>query len=148
MAKSKETYSKKEREKQRQKQKIEKLEKKQERRTSGQGNRSFDDMLAYVDENGNLSATPPEPGKKEVIDHEQLYTGIPVREPEEIEKQGRIEFFNEAKGFGFIQDAKTQQRIFVHQSQATELLRESDIVSFQTERGPKGLTAIQVRKIK
>jgi cold shock CspA family protein len=148
MAKSKETYSKKEREKQRQKQKMDKLEKKQERRSSGQANKSFDDMLAYVDENGNLSSSPPSGVKAETLDPEFLYTGIPVREPEEAEKQGRVDFFNEEKGFGFIIETKTKQRIFVHVSQINEPLREGDLVSFQTERGPKGLTAVQVTKIK
>lgn len=148
MAKSKETYSKKEREKQRQKQKMDKLEKKQERRNAEPNNKSFDEMLAYVDENGNLSSSPPSGVKAEIPDTELLYTGIPVREPEEAEKQGRVDFFNDAKGFGFIIEAKTKQRIFVHMSQLHEPLQENDLVSFQTERGPKGLTAVHVIKIK
>ncbi len=148
MAKSKETFGKKEREKKKQKQKEEKLEKRQERKQQGQAGKSLDDMIAYVDENGNLSSKPPEPGKMAEMEYEQLYTGIPVREAEETDREGHVDFFNETKGFGFIIDSKSKQRIFVHMSQASELLRENDRVSFQTERGPKGLTAIEVKKIK
>jgi cold shock CspA family protein len=107
-------------------------------------------MLAYVDENGNLSSSPPIPrkqkDKEESIEH--LYTGIPVREPESAERQGRVDFFNEEKGFGFIKDASSQERIFVHVSQLTEPLQENDKVVFQTERGPRGITAVQVKKVR
>lgn len=146
MAKSKETFNKKEREKKRQKQKDEKLERKQERKASGV-TKSFDDMLAYVDEFGNLSSVMPTAKKEVEMDIEHLYTGIPVREPEEIEKQGIVDFFNEAKGFGFIRDQKTNERIFVHQSEVQEQLFENDKVSFQTARGARGLSAVQVKRI-
>ena len=57
-----ETWNKKEREKKKQKNKMDKAEKKQERKDNPK-TKSLDDMLAYVDENGNLSATPPDPKK-------------------------------------------------------------------------------------
>lgn len=147
MAKSKETFSKREREKKRQKQKEEKREKKLERRTSGQPSKSFDEMLAYVDEYGQITSEAPKNKKEVEVDHELLYTGIPVREPEELEKTGVVEFFNEAKGFGFIKESKTQQRIFVHLSEVGEPLYENDRVSFQTARGARGLSATLVKKI-
>ncbi|HEX7692280.1 MAG TPA: cold shock domain-containing protein [Sediminibacterium sp.] len=148
MAKSKESFGKKEREKKKQKQQADKLEKKLERRAAGQAGKSLDDMLAYVDEFGNLSSSPPEPRKTETPVSEFLYTGIPVREPEDPQRQGRVDFFNETKGFGFILDMQTKQRIFVHQSQASEVMQENDKVSFEMERGPKGPIAINVKKIK
>ncbi len=59
MAKSKETFIKREKEKQRIKQKQEKREKMQERKANA-GHKSLEDMMAYIDENGNLSSTAPQ----------------------------------------------------------------------------------------
>ncbi len=61
MSKSQETWNKKEREKKKQKSRQDKQERKQERKENAKEGKSFDDMLAYIDENGNLSATPPDP---------------------------------------------------------------------------------------
>ncbi len=59
MAKSKETFNKKEREKKRLKKRQNKAEKKEERRSTSNKGKSFEDMLAYVDENGNLTSVQP-----------------------------------------------------------------------------------------
>lgn len=147
MAKSKETFNKKEKEKKRLKQKQEKLEKMQERKANLKKGKSLDEMMAYIDENGNLSSTPPDPKKRKIFNHEDMNTGVPVRIEEDIERQGIVDFFNDAKGYGFIKDAVTKQSIFVHANQLSEAIKENDRVSFQTERGPKGLNAIQVKKL-
>lgn len=147
MAKSKETFNKKEKEKKRLKQKQEKLEKMQERKANVKKGKSLDEMMAYIDENGNLSSTPPDPKKRKVFNHEDMNTGVPVRIEEDTERQGVVDFFNDAKGYGFIKDAVTKQSVFVHANQLSEAIKENDRVSFQTERGPKGLNAIQVKKL-
>ena len=147
MAKSKETFNKKEKEKKRLKQKQEKLEKMQERKANIKKGKSLDEMMAYIDENGNLSSTPPDPKKRKIFNHEDMNTGVPERIEEDIERQGIVDFFNDAKGYGFIKDAVTKQSIFVHANQLSETIKENDRVSFQTERGPKGLNAIQVKKL-
>lgn len=59
MARSKETYNKREKQKKKIKARIEKEEKMQERRENNNKGKGLEDMLAYVDENGNLSSTPP-----------------------------------------------------------------------------------------
>jgi cold shock CspA family protein len=148
MAKSKETFNKKEREKKRQKSKEDKLEKKLERKASAQKGKPLDDMIAYVDENGNLSSTPPDPQKRKVFNIENISTGVPIRTEEEENRTGVVDFFNETKGYGFIKDALSKQSIFVHASQIAEPLKENDKVSFQTERTPRGLSAIQVKRLK
>ncbi len=134
MAKSKETFNKKEKEKQRLKRKQEKLEKMQERKANAEKGKSLNDMMAYVDENGNLSATPPDPKKRKVFNHEDMNTGVPVRIEEDAERQGIVDFFNDAKGYGFIKEAITKQSIFVHANQLSEVIKENDRVSFKTER--------------
>lgn len=52
-----ETWNKREREKNKRKKKQEKIEKRQERK-QGKGQQDWTDMLAYIDENGNLSSKP------------------------------------------------------------------------------------------
>ena len=59
MARSKETYNKREKEKKRLRARVEKEEKKQQRKQNSNKGKGLDDMLAYIDENGNLSSTPP-----------------------------------------------------------------------------------------
>jgi cold shock CspA family protein len=146
MAKSKETFGKKEKEKKRLKQQQEKREKMEERKANAKKGKSLDEMMAYIDENGNISSTPPDPKKRKVFNHEDMNTGVPVHEQEDVERQGVVSFFNDAKGYGFIKDLKTQESIFVHANQLSEIIRENDKVNFQTERGPKGLNAVNVKK--
>ena len=147
MAKSKETFGKKEKEKKRLKLQQEKREKMEERKANAKKGKSLDDMMAYIDENGNISATPPDPKKRKVFNVEDMNTGVPVYTEEPVtERQGVVSFFNDAKGYGFIKDLKTQESIFVHSNQLTEMIRENDKVSFLTERGPKGLNAVDVKK--
>ena len=59
MARKKETYSKREKDKKRIKQRIDKAEKKEQRKANNNKGKSLEDMLAYVDENGNLSSVQP-----------------------------------------------------------------------------------------
>src|ERR1043165_2379133 len=113
MAKSKETFGKKEKEKKRLKQRQDKLEKMEERKANAKKGKSLDEMLAYIDENGNLSSTPPDPKKKKVFKQEEMNTGVPVHEEEDPLRQGIVTFFNDAKGYGFIRDLKTQESVFV-----------------------------------
>ena len=76
MAKSQETFSKKENEKKRQQKKRGK-EKKVERQANSKKGKSLDEMMAYIDENGNISATPPDPRKRKVINSDDIQVGVP-----------------------------------------------------------------------
>lgn len=63
-------------------------------------------------------------------------------------KQGKVKFFNETKGFGFIKDDETDNEYFVHISGINEeTLNENDEVSFELIEGKKGLNAIDVTLI-
>ena len=59
---------------------------------------------------------------------------------------GVVTFFNEAKGFGFIKDKQTGESVFVHVNQLLERIKENDKVNFDVEKGPKGLSALNVKK--
>lgn len=149
MARSQETFSKKEKEKKRQKKKQEKQVKKDERKANSDKGKSFEDMIAYVDEYGNLSSTPPDPSRKSIINLEDIQIGIsrqaPV-EPGDLIRNGTVTFFNESKGYGFIRDLESQESIFVHVNGLLGPVSENDKVTFETEMGHKGLNAVRVKK--
>ena len=67
-----ETWNKKEREKKKQQNKKEKAERRQERKDNPKEANSWESMLAYVDENGNLSSMPPDPKKKIIVKAENI----------------------------------------------------------------------------
>ncbi|SHM04739.1 cold-shock protein [Chryseobacterium polytrichastri] len=60
-------------------------------------------------------------------------------------QQGTVKFFNETKGFGFISPADGGQDIFVHSSGLkSRTIRENDKVTFDVQKGEKGLNAVNV----
>ena len=73
-----ETWNKKEREKKKKQQKKEKAEKKQERKDNPRNGDGQDSMIAYLDENGNISSTPPDPRKKIIINAEDIEIGVQI----------------------------------------------------------------------
>jgi cold shock CspA family protein len=150
MGKSVETYSKKEREKKKSKKQQDKREKAEERKANATKGKGLEDMMAYLDENGNITSTPPDQSKKKKISVEDIQISVPKQEaaaPEDPFRKGTVTFFNESKGFGFIQDSVSQDSVFVHIKALEEAISEGDKVSFETEQGLKGLSAIKVKKI-
>ena len=148
MSKSQETWNKKEREKKKQKSRQDKQERKQERKENAKDGKSFDDMLAYIDENGNLSSTPPDPGKMKKIKLEDIQIGVPKHvapDPADLIRRGKVTFFNESKGYGFIKDQQTQESIFVHANGLLNQIKENSKVTFEIEMGPKGPGAVNVK---
>ncbi|HEY9047203.1 MAG TPA: cold shock domain-containing protein [Ohtaekwangia sp.] len=143
------TFSKREKEKKKQQKRKEKEERRAERKANAKPGQALEEMMAYVDENGNISSTPPDPHRKQVVKREDIVLGSrniggltvnPLR-------KGRVSYFNEAKGYGFIKDLNTQESIFVHANALTVAIKESDMVSFETENTVRGLNATQVKKI-
>ena len=96
-------------------------------------------MLSYVDENGNLSSTPPDPAKKKKIKAEDIILGVPPSDKTAVEtvRNGQVKFFNDEKGYGFIIDLDTKDSIFVHVNNTEEPIQENDKVTFEVEMGPK-----------
>lgn len=150
MGRSTETFAKKEREKKKSKKLQEKREKAEERKANSDKGKGLDDMMAYIDEDGNITSTPPDPSvKRKVILSENIQIAIPKQEaiePGDSVRNGTVTFFNESKGYGFIKDLQTQESIFVHVNGLTEAIGENDKVTFETEQGQKGLNAINVKK--
>jgi CspA family cold shock protein len=63
---------------------------------------------------------------------------------------GKVKWFNDAKGFGFIEHPEGGKDVFVHfsaiQDEGFKTLREGDEVSFDIVEGPKGPQAANVTK--
>lgn len=139
------TVDKRENEKKRLAKRAEKQKKKDEKKSSNKVS-NFDDMIAYVDENGMLSSTPPaENIKKEEIKLEEIVISTPKKEKEEpVIRRGRIEFFNTSKGFGFIKDLAGVEKYFFHVNNVLTDIAENDIVTYDIERGLKGMNAVNV----
>ncbi len=62
-----------------------------------------------------------------------------------IMSTGTVKFFNETKGFGFIKVDGSSEEIFVHVSGLQDEIRQDDQVTFDVERGKKGMNAVNVR---
>jgi cold shock CspA family protein len=151
MPRPQEAFNKKEFEKKKLQKRNEKEKRKEERKAKSKDGKSLDEMFAYVDENGNLTSTPPDPTKKKIINSEDIVTGSrntgsantsnPVR-------TGKVTSFNTSKGFGFIKDSESGDNVFVHISGLSSPVKENDKVMFEVERGPKGFSAVRVKIVK
>jgi cold shock CspA family protein len=143
-----ETFNKPEMEKKRLQKRKEKELRKEERKANNK-DKSFDDMIAYVDENGNISSTPPDMSKKKVIKESDIDltsknmggAGTPSA------LQGMVKFYDGEKGYGFIKESETNEEFFFHYSSANFPVAQQDKVTFEIERGPKGMNAVRISKI-
>ena len=142
------SFSKKEKQKKKAQKKKEKAARKEARQSEKKGG-SLDDMIAYVDEYGNIVDTPPDESQREEINAEDIELGVPKREESEEDSwyQGRVSFFNDDKGYGFIQDKNSRDSYFVHVNNCQEPIGEGDQVEFELEKGEKGMAAVNVKKI-
>jgi len=104
-------------------------------------------MIAYVDETGNITSTPPDPDQMESPKLEDIEVSVPKHasnKPDPVRK-GKVTFFHNSKGYGFIEDSETRERIFVHVNNTQEEITEGDLVSFEVESGQKGPSAFNVK---
>lgn len=149
MGRSQETYSKKEKEKKRLKKRQDKLAKKEERKANSNKGKGLDSMLAYVDENGQIRDTPVDISEKEEINAEDIQLGVPKRVEEEVEteRKGKVAFFDDSKGYGFIRESNSENKYFVHVSGLIDDIMENDSVVFELEQGQKGMNAVRVKKV-
>jgi cold shock CspA family protein len=141
------SFSKKEKQKKKAQKKKEKLARKEARKAEDKSGK-LEDMLAYVDEYGNIVDAPPdETKKKEEIKAEDIVLGVPtkVHNPEDDIFHGRVSFFNTDKGYGFIKDKNSKESYFVHMNNCQAPIAENDNVEFELERGDRGMVAVKVK---
>lgn len=140
------TFNKKEKEKKRLKKRNDKAEKMAARKANAESGQSLEDMMAYVDENGNLSTTPPDPKKKKATRAEDITIGVSRRLDEEPgDLMGTVTFFNELKGYGFIQGERRGENVFFHLNAVQGNIKMGAVVSYEAEDSPKGLVAKWVK---
>ena len=149
MARSNQTFSKRERELKREKKRKEKEAKKLVR-AENKTTLDSDDMIAYVDEFGQITSTPPDLSQREEVNLEDIAISVPKKEETEDEgpREGIVSFFNTDKGFGFIRDLTTQERVFVHVSNLLEEIAEDQRVTFEIEMTERGAGAVKVARVK
>lgn len=149
MAKSKATFSKRDKEKKKLEKRQEKEDKREERKANAKKGASLEDMMVYVDEDGNFTSTPPDPKKRKEISHHEIELDIRKKQAaaeEDARRNGVVTMFNESKGYGFIRDLASQKSIFVHINSVNGELKENDKVSFDLQRTIKGDNAVNVQK--
>lgn len=143
MAKSSSTSNKKDREKRKQKERKEKLEKKADRKNTKA--KTFDEMIAYVDEFGRISSTPVAQRVPVDLDSIEISVTRQTATDETEPKTGTVFSFDEAKGYGFIKDANSTDSIFVHSSALSTPIKAGNKVTFDIEKGERGFYAVNVK---
>ena len=139
-----ETYNKREREKKREQKRKEKQLKKDERKESSSDG-SLENMMAYVDEFGVIRDTPPDPKNRTKVKAKDIELGVPKREKEEADFkiEGKITFYDGAKGYGFIK-TPDDESFFVHANNISGEPAQGKSVTFEKQRGERGWVAISV----
>ena len=61
---------------------------------------------------------------------------------------GKVKFFVESKGWGYITDDESKKDVFFHKSGTIDRVVTEDLVSYEVEKGEKGLMAVNVKRIK
>jgi len=145
MGRSQESFNKKDVRNKKEKKRKEKAAKKLAKRDGEKS--SFDDMIAYVDENGVIRNEPIDPSTKTEIKLEDIAVSVPKGSDEEVDpiRKGTITFFNESKGFGFIKDLETKQDVFVHANNVIGEIKEGNLVTYEVEMGQRGPNAVRVQ---
>jgi|SRR5690554_1719402 len=139
------SFSKKENNKKKTKRLQDKVARREERKTNNNKGKDFDDMIVYVDINGNFTSVPPHlqvksddlvnkrnANRRMANDKDAIYTGI-------------VTYFSE-KGYGFITEDKTNENVFFHHGQLNQDVSKHDKVSYKKESTPKGDRAIDINK--
>lgn len=148
MGRGNETFGKKEVRARKEKKRKEKEQKRFERKSQSRDGNNLDDMIAYVDEYGRITSTPPDLSQKVIINAEDIEIGIPRKtssdEPNNLHK-GIVTFFDNSKGFGFIRDSENQREVFVHIKALLDPIKENNKVTFEVIKGLKGPNAINVK---
>ncbi|MFI2744225.1 cold-shock protein [Zhouia sp. PK063] len=138
------SFFKKENAKKKAKKQKEKALRREDRKTNNNKGKTLDDLLVYVDHQGNFTNTPP----GERPEEEAAPIVAPKDDtPEETQRTGTVISFFDQKGFGFITDDLSEEHIFVHSSELQHPIQERDRVTYTIIKGPKGLNAQQVSKL-
>lgn len=138
------TFRKKSLQQKKAKKKLDKLERREERKTNNNKGKSMEEMTVYLDENGNLTDVHPD-----------LQVANPIkRNHNHVERSkdttvftGTVALFFDDKGYGFITDDLSKTNIFLHQNNLKSSVVPKDRVSYKKEKTSKGFAAYDVVKL-
>ena len=147
MAKSQQTFNKLEREKNKAKKREEKRKKMAARREAKARGEFKQDEFVYVDFNGNFTDTPPDPDEKEQISLESIVISPTKKDDVDTRVNGKVTFYDDEKGFGFIKNPLSHDSHFFHFSECPDPLAIGDKVEFELIRGEKGMNAVKITKL-
>jgi len=143
------SFNKRELEKKKQSKRQEKQQKKEARKSGPTA--TLDDMIAYVDENGMITDTPPDMTvKKEEIALEDIAVSTPKKEDLEDDDAalvGKVDFYDSSRGYGFIKSMDRSDKYFFHRSSMIDEVGEGDVVNYEIIRGTKGMNAINIKLV-
>lgn len=142
-----ESFSKKENIKKKIQKQKEKAARREERKESNDKGKELDDMIMYVDAYGQLTSTKPDKNSKIDVDIDSIQLGAAPREEEDAVKTGIVTFLSE-KGYGFITSDQMKDNVFFHTNNCAEMVKKGHKVSFEIERSPKGLVAVEIKVIR
>ena len=139
------SLSKKENSKKKTKRRQDKVLRREDRKANNNKGKSLEDMIVYVDINGNFTSTPPhlqnrdedlakarKSADKTTVNQDTVFTGI-------------VTYLSE-KGYGFITEDKTGENVFFHHGQLNQPVDKQDKVSYKKESTLKGDRAINIKK--
>lgn len=138
------SFSKKENKKKKIQKQKEKNQRREERKANNDKGKSLEDMFFYVDAYGNL--TKEKPLEKLEVDASEISL-VPPTVEQETTKTGIVSFTNE-KGYGFIVDSRSQESLFYHQNNCSDVLKKGNKVSFEIEKTDRGNVASNIKLIK
>ncbi len=141
------TFAKKALQQKKAKKKQDKLERREERKSNNNKGKGMEEMIVYLDENGNFTDVPPDKQKRQKIEASDIQLGAQPL-PQDKVYSGTVTMFNTEKAYGFITEDDSGVSVFVHSNDFLEPIAENDRVSYEKQRTPKGYAATQVKKIK
>ncbi|WKW46115.1 cold shock domain-containing protein [Myroides sp. JBRI-B21084] len=139
------SFSKKENNKKKTKRLQDKQLRREDRKANNNKGKSLEDMIVYVDVNGNFTSVPPHLQNKE----EDLAKAMKKSKSQQVDSEtvfvGIVTHISD-KGYGFITEEKTGESVFFHMGQAIVEVKKHEKVSFKKELTPKGFRAIDIKK--
>lgn len=141
------SFSKKENFKKKLQKQKEKAMRREERKENNDKGKTLDDMIMYVDQNGQLTSTPPNREEDSDFDLNNIQLGAAPIQEEDPVKTGIVTFFSE-KGYGFITEDQSKENVFFHSNNCIDQIKKGNKVSFEKERSPKGFSAINIKIVR
>ncbi|SRR5690554_124016 len=142
------SFSKKENKKKKLKKLQDKTARREDRKANNNKGKDFEDMIVYVDVNGNFTSTPPHLQNREedlVKKRKEIEENLRSEVNPDMVFTGIVTYFSE-KGYGFITEDKTNANVFFHHGQLNQPINKHDKVSYKKEFTPKGYRAVDINK--